>query len=114
MAKSIKVGRELWERIERAAKAGGYSSPQEFAEHVLDKHEIGFLPGLGAPFLESRRKLQRRTAVVLRKRRVGKDSVELANLAMVQNLRVLQRIRVFDGEARDVRRPITRSCRKKA
>jgi hypothetical protein len=38
MAKSIKVGRELWERIERAAKAGGYSSPQEFAEHVLDKY----------------------------------------------------------------------------
>jgi hypothetical protein len=38
MAKSIKVGRELWARIERAAKAGGYSSPQEFAEHVLDKY----------------------------------------------------------------------------
>jgi len=38
MAKSIKVSKELWERIERAAKAGGYSSPQEFAEHVLDKY----------------------------------------------------------------------------
>jgi len=38
MAKSIKVNRELWERIERAAKAGGYSSPEEFALHVLDKH----------------------------------------------------------------------------
>ena len=38
MAKSIKIGKELWERIERGAKAGGYSSPQEFAEHVLDKH----------------------------------------------------------------------------
>jgi hypothetical protein len=38
MAKSIKVGKELWARIERAAKAGGYSSPQEFAEHVLDKY----------------------------------------------------------------------------
>ena len=38
MAKSIKVGKELWERIERAAKAGGYSSPQEFAEHVLEKY----------------------------------------------------------------------------
>ncbi len=38
MAKSIKVGPELWERIVRAAEAGGYSSPQEFAEHVLDKH----------------------------------------------------------------------------
>jgi hypothetical protein len=38
MAKSIKVGKELWARIERAAKAGGYSSPQEFAEHVLEKY----------------------------------------------------------------------------
>ena len=38
MAKSIKVSKELWERIERAARAGGYSSAQEFAEHVLDKH----------------------------------------------------------------------------
>ena len=38
MAKSIRVSKELWERIERAAKAGGYSSPQEFAEQVLDKH----------------------------------------------------------------------------
>jgi len=38
MAKSIKISKELWERIERAAKAGGYSAPEEFAEHVLDKH----------------------------------------------------------------------------
>ena len=38
MAKSIKVEKDLWERIERAAKAGGYSSAQEFAVHVLEKH----------------------------------------------------------------------------
>jgi hypothetical protein len=38
MAKSIKVSTELWRRIERAAKAGGYSSPEEFAGHVLDKY----------------------------------------------------------------------------
>ena len=38
MAKSIRVSKELWERIVHAAKAGGYSSPREFAEHVLDKH----------------------------------------------------------------------------
>ena len=38
MAKSIKIGKELWARIERAAKAGGYSSPEEFAEHVLEKY----------------------------------------------------------------------------
>jgi hypothetical protein len=38
MAKSIKVSPEMWERIMRAAKAGGYSSAQEFAEHVLEKY----------------------------------------------------------------------------
>ena len=38
MAKSIKVSKALWERIERAAKAGGYSSAEEFALHVLEKH----------------------------------------------------------------------------
>jgi hypothetical protein len=38
MAKSVTVSKQLWERIERAAKAGGYSSAQEFAEHVLDKY----------------------------------------------------------------------------
>ena len=38
MAKSITVSKQLWERIERAAKAGGYSSPEEFARHVLDKY----------------------------------------------------------------------------
>ena len=38
MAKSIAVSKQLWERIERAAKAAGYSSPQEFAQHVLEKH----------------------------------------------------------------------------
>jgi len=32
------VNKELWERIERAAKAGGYSSPEEFAQHVLEKY----------------------------------------------------------------------------
>ncbi len=38
MAKSIKISKELWARIERAAKAAGYSSPEEFAEHVLEKY----------------------------------------------------------------------------
>ena len=38
MAKSIKVSKQLWERIERAAKAGGYSSAEEFAQHVLEKY----------------------------------------------------------------------------
>jgi hypothetical protein len=38
MSKSIKIPKDLWSRIERAAKAGGYSSPEEFAQHVLEKY----------------------------------------------------------------------------
>ena len=34
---NIKLGKELSQRIERCAKAGGYSSPQEFVEHVLER-----------------------------------------------------------------------------
>jgi metal-responsive CopG/Arc/MetJ family transcriptional regulator len=34
---TIKVNKNLWERIQRCARAAGYSSPQEFVEHVLEK-----------------------------------------------------------------------------
>ena len=34
---SIKLKKELSQRVERCAKAGGYSSPQEFVEHVLER-----------------------------------------------------------------------------
>ena len=34
---TIKFKKELLQRIERCAKAGGYSSPQEFVEHVLER-----------------------------------------------------------------------------
>lgn len=34
---TIKLKKELWERIKHISKAGGYSSPEEFVEHVLDK-----------------------------------------------------------------------------
>jgi metal-responsive CopG/Arc/MetJ family transcriptional regulator len=33
----IKLKKELSERVERYAKAGGYSSPEEFIEHVLER-----------------------------------------------------------------------------
>jgi len=35
--KSIKIPKALWERIVEASKAAGYSSPEEFVEHVLDR-----------------------------------------------------------------------------
>ncbi len=34
---NIKLSPELWERIKRVSEAGGYSSLQEFVEHVLDR-----------------------------------------------------------------------------
>jgi metal-responsive CopG/Arc/MetJ family transcriptional regulator len=37
---TIKLNKELWAKVERCAEAAGYSSPQEFVEHVLEK-EIG-------------------------------------------------------------------------
>jgi hypothetical protein len=41
MAKSIKINTELWQRVEQHAKRAGYSSPEEFVEHVLEKAVAG-------------------------------------------------------------------------
>ena len=34
---SIKLTKELSQRVERCARAGGYSSPQEFVEHIIER-----------------------------------------------------------------------------
>jgi len=34
---SIKLKKELWAKVKRVSQAGGYSSLEEFVEHVLDK-----------------------------------------------------------------------------
>lgn len=34
---TIKVKKDLWLKVAKAAAAGGYSSPEEFVEHVLEK-----------------------------------------------------------------------------
>ncbi|HTP89258.1 MAG TPA: hypothetical protein VMJ34_20050 [Bryobacteraceae bacterium] len=34
---TIKLNKELGRRVERCAKAGGYSSPQEFVEHIVER-----------------------------------------------------------------------------
>jgi len=34
---SIKLDKELYDRIKRCAETGGYSSPKEFIQHVLEK-----------------------------------------------------------------------------
>jgi predicted DNA-binding protein len=35
--KSIKLPKSLWQRIAKISRAAGYSSPEEFVEHVLDR-----------------------------------------------------------------------------
>jgi hypothetical protein len=34
---SVKVKKELWDRIRTCAEAAGYSSPEEFVQHVLER-----------------------------------------------------------------------------
>ena len=34
---TIKLDRALFERVKRCAEAGGYSSPEEFVAHVVEK-----------------------------------------------------------------------------
>lgn len=36
-AMTIKLKKELWAQVTKAATAGGYSSPEEFIEHVLER-----------------------------------------------------------------------------
>jgi hypothetical protein len=35
--RTLKLDDALWEKVKKCAAAGGYSSPQEFVEHVLEK-----------------------------------------------------------------------------
>jgi hypothetical protein len=34
---TIKLNKNLWSRIKKVSDAGGYSSPEEFVIHVLEK-----------------------------------------------------------------------------
>jgi metal-responsive CopG/Arc/MetJ family transcriptional regulator len=34
---TIKLNKDLWAKVKRISDAAGYSEPQEFIEHVLDK-----------------------------------------------------------------------------
>jgi metal-responsive CopG/Arc/MetJ family transcriptional regulator len=37
MSKSIKLNSDLWRRAAEYAKKAGYSSPEEFIEHLVEK-----------------------------------------------------------------------------
>ena len=41
----IKIKKDLWERIKKYATLAGYSSPEEFVIHVLEK-ELGVVEDL--------------------------------------------------------------------
>jgi 4-hydroxy-3-methylbut-2-enyl diphosphate reductase IspH len=34
---AVKLKKELWDRVKRCAAAAGYSGPEEFVEHVLER-----------------------------------------------------------------------------
>lgn len=34
---SVKIDKDLWRRIEECARKAGYSSPEEFVQHVLQR-----------------------------------------------------------------------------
>ena len=34
---TVKLKKDLWERVKRCAGVAGYASPEEFVEHVLEK-----------------------------------------------------------------------------
>ncbi len=70
--------------------------------HVLNKHEVGLLAGFRAELTEAAGEGHTGAAVVLRERRVCEHAVELARLALFKNLRIFQRIPVFDGETGDI------------
>jgi hypothetical protein len=37
LSPTIKLKKNTWERLKRVSDAAGYSSPQEFVEHIIDK-----------------------------------------------------------------------------
>jgi hypothetical protein len=44
---TIKLNKDLWAKVKKVAGAGGYSSPEEFVEHVLER-EIAKLEDAGS------------------------------------------------------------------
>lgn len=40
---TVHLNRTLWAKVKKCAAAGGYSSPEEFVEHVLEKETTRLL-----------------------------------------------------------------------
>jgi hypothetical protein len=54
---TVHIKKPLWAKVKRCAEAGGYSSPEEFVEHVLEKETTRLLDD-GASDEEILRKLK--------------------------------------------------------
>ncbi len=37
LSPTIKLKKKTWDRVKRVSDAAGYSSPQEFVEHIIEK-----------------------------------------------------------------------------
>jgi hypothetical protein len=37
---TVKLKKGIWQRVKRCSEAAGYSSPDEFVEHVLEKELV--------------------------------------------------------------------------
>jgi len=44
---TVKLNKDLWDRVKKCASAAGYSSPEEFVEHVLER-ELAKLEDAGS------------------------------------------------------------------
>ena len=44
---TIKLNKDLWDRVKTCASAAGYSSPEEFVQHVLER-ELAKLENAGS------------------------------------------------------------------
>jgi len=44
---TIKLNKDLWDRVKKCAGAAGYSTPEEFVEHVLER-ELAKLEDAGS------------------------------------------------------------------
>jgi predicted DNA-binding protein len=34
---TIKLNKEVWQRVKKCSEAAGYSSPEEFVEHIVER-----------------------------------------------------------------------------
>jgi hypothetical protein len=37
LSPTIKLKKKTWDRVKKVSEVAGYSSPQEFVEHIIDK-----------------------------------------------------------------------------